>query len=102
MVAAVPTYLTLVSMNEGERDEDMKTPLSLVTATPMVDTSPPGLSFKFDRQKQPEEETSLGPDYEPGKFDVICSKGKEARDHTGKIHRRHYIVLLHSKSLHWT
>ena len=84
MVAAVPTYTTLVSMNEGGRDEAMKTRLSLVSSTPFELDPVPQLAFKFDSNKQPQEEKSLGPGYEPGKFDVICSKGKEARDHTGK------------------
>ena len=92
MVAAVPTYTTLISMNEGGRDEEMKTRLSLVSSTSFDLDPVPQLAFKYDSNKQPQEEKSLGPGYEPGKFDVICSKGKEARDHTGKTIRIWHLL----------
>ena len=101
MVAATPTYLTLVSMNRDE-EEIKKAHLVLSPSASSTRSSShsakvsPRLSIssssspkggRKERRREYEQhqqlETKLPPSFQPGTFDVICAKGKEAKEHTG-------------------
>ena len=107
MVAARPTYPDLISMNQGNNNVDDKKPrLSIVSSKPFVSASGLRLSFKEENEKHEDREIDLGPNYEPSPFDVICAKGKDAKDHTGTISSQnlfswavHSILLERTSSL---
>jgi hypothetical protein len=91
VLVANPIYFTLVSMNQEESDE--KKPDRCLVVSSASSTSP-RLSLSSDEKKrergrdassqqQHQLEKSLGSSYELSTFDVICAKGKEAREHTG-------------------